>query len=268
MVCGVSRPLTLQFVRLLKFLDRVGQRLVVDVVVAGQPEPLAQLRNAIVLCADPGRRSIGNRGLARCHLAAAQLRQLSLERNVVRRLRLVAGEQGSDVLGLGDRAEHVGRRRRLQLIENVAADTRPMHASDRGVMRVGDDRRGEPHLGIGERRRIGRGREVRHRIVGRIEAVGVDLAEISHGFLGAGVDLAVGDPERRVVARGIERLERRAILLAADEAVELAVTEFAQLIGDRRVGVGDRARRRRGGLIAASWRAASSPPVLRRRRSR
>ncbi len=118
-------------------------------------------------------------------------------------------------------------------------------------MRVGDDRHGQLDFGVGERGRVGQRREIRHRIVGGIEAVGIDMAEIGDRGVGARIGLAVGDPERRVVAAGIERVDLRAVLLAADDVVEFAVGEIVQLVGDRaRSGRGRRrgsvSRRRRG----------------------
>ena len=126
-----------------------------------------------------------------------------------------------------------------------------MHAADAGMMRIGEDRHGELDLGIGKSGGIARRVEIRHRIVGGIETVGVDMAEIGDRGFGARIGLAVGDPDRRVIAAGIERIDRGAVFLAADGAVEFAVGEVAQLVGDRRVGRGQsgggrcRARRRR-----------------------
>ena len=115
------------------------------------------------------------------------------------------------------------------------------------MMCVGHDRGGEANFSFRQRGRIGDGRrDVRHRIVGRIESVGIDLAQIGDRGFRARVQLAVADPERRVTVSGIIGVEGRPFFLAADDAVELAVGEFAQLLGDRRIGIGDRAGRRRG----------------------
>ena len=48
-----------------------------------------------------------------------------------------------------------------------------------------------------------------HRIVARIEAVGIDAGEIGRRGLAALADRAVGDPERRELAAGVERFDRR-----------------------------------------------------------
>ncbi len=124
------------------------------------------------------------------------------------------------------------------------------------MMRIGNDRHGQFDLGIGE---IGRRRkrgEIRHRIVGRKQPVGIDVAEISDRRLGAVIGLAVGDPQRLVVAAGVERVDLHPVFLVGDQMVEFAVGEFAQLVGDRRIGPGRRGGRRRGGLGAGARRRA------------
>ena len=111
-------------------------------------------------------------------------------------------------------------------------------------MRVGDQRCSKPDLGRGERGRLGDGGEIGNGVVGRIEAVGIDLTEIGHRRLGALIDLAVRYPERRIIARRIEGIDRGAVLLAADDAVELAVGKSAQLFRDRGIEIGNGGRRR------------------------
>ena len=113
-------------------------------------------------------------------------------------------------------------------------------------MRVGDQRYPKPDLGCGERGRLGDGREIGNGIVGRIETVGVDLTEIGHRRLGALIDLAVRYPKWRIIARRIEDIDRRAVLLAADNTVELAIGKSAQLFGDRGIEIGNGGRRRLG----------------------
>ena len=77
------------------------------------------------------------------------------------------------------------------------------------------------------------------RIFARLEAVGIDAGEIGGRGLGALVHRAVGDPERREIAAGIERLDGGALFLAAEDAVEFAGGElFAKLVDHR--GVGER----------------------------
>ena len=103
-------------------------------------------------------------------------------------------------------------------------------------MRISENRSGQLDFGIRQRRRVADGGEIRHRIIGGIESVGIDMAEISDRRSGAVIGLAVGDPDRRVVAAGIESIDLRADLLVADDLVELAAGEIVQLIGDRRIG--------------------------------
>src|SRR5215468_5535719 len=58
------------------------------------------------------------------------------------------------------------------------------------------------------------------------------MAQIADHRPGARIGLAVGDPQWRVIAARIESLDWRAIVLAADDAIELAIAEFAQLFGN------------------------------------
>src|SRR5262252_8150504 len=58
------------------------------------------------------------------------------------------------------------------------------------------------------------------------------MAQIADRRPGARIGLAVGDPQWRVIAARIESLDWRAIVLAADDAIELAIAEFAQLFGN------------------------------------
>ena len=171
---------------------------------------------------------------------AAQLGELCLERQIAGRLRLVARQRRGNVVGAGQVRQHVRRSRRLHVVEDVAADARPMHASHLRVMRVGDDRGAELELALGEARRIGHRGNIRHHVVGRVQAVGIDTPEIVDRGQSAVVDLALGDPYRRVAALRIERIERRSFFFVAHQAVELAAGEFAQLLHDRV----DRRRRR------------------------
>ena len=117
---------------------------------------------------------------------------------------------------------------------------------------VGDDRRRQPQFRFGKRGRIGERTEIGDGVVGGIETVGVDLAQIGDRRLGARIGLAVGDPQRRIVAGGVERIEVRPFLLAADDAVVFAVRQFAQLVADCGIGVDHGA----GGRLAwRCWRA-------------
>ncbi len=137
-------------------------------------------------------------------------------------------------------------------------DAGVVHPAGLGVLGVGQHRVGEPHLGFGERLGIRAGLDLRQRIVGRIEAVGLDAGQIGGGRLGAVAHRAVGDPERREVAAGIERLDRGALLLAAEEAVELAggdlILELFGYGAVGRAGPGGSCRSRgpKGSLLAAA----------------
>ena len=73
---------------------------------------------------------------------------------------------------------------------------------------------GELELGLGQRVGGDCRLEIRRRIVVRIEADAVDLREIGDRRLGARVGGAIGDPQRRVVARLVERLDAGAIGLS------------------------------------------------------
>ena len=118
------------------------------------------------------------------------------------------------------------------------------------VMGVPDDRRGQPDLGFSEAGCVAERRKVRRRIVGGVEAVGIDVLEIGDRRLGAGIRLTVGDPQRRIASPGIECVDGGPILLDADDAVEFAAREIVQLFGDGGVrtaccrGRGGRLRRR------------------------
>ena len=163
-------------------------------------------------------------------------------------MRLVGVERRRHVLGFDHGGEHVGGLRRRRGVGDVAADPRPMHPADRGVVGIGDDRHVELELGLGEIARIAQRGKVRHRVIGRIETVLVDMAEIGDHGLAALVHFAVGDPQRRVVAAGIERVDDGAVFLVADDAVVFAAGKIAQLIDDRGIG------RAQGGCRRSSGR--------------
>ena len=145
-----------------------------------------------------------------------------------------------------------------------------MDAADLRVARIGQHRIGE--LEFGRRLVLGRhrGGEVRHRIILRIEADRVDLREIGDRGLGLRVGLAVGEPQRLVVACFVELLDAGAVIFAGDEAVELlAGDQLAQLVGHLRVRAGGRCRcgrsfgrlgvRRRGILLGLALRLDAQP---------
>ena len=74
-------------------------------------------------------------------------------------------------------------------IEDVAADLRPVHAAALGLARIVEHAGGELQLGFGER--IGRrgGGEIRHRVIGGIEAVGRRILQPRDHALGRAVRL-------------------------------------------------------------------------------
>ena len=124
-----------------------------------------------------------------------------------------------------------------------------MHAAAHGVLGEGEHSVGELDLGFGEGLWLHAGLDLRHRIFARVETVGIDAGEISRGGLGAVAHRAVGDPERREVAGRVERLDGGAILLAAEDAVELAGGQLVAKLLDGR-GVADRS----GGELGAIGR--------------
>ena len=252
MVAGVEQACRLQFVPLLKLLHRVGERLVIGVVIAGYVQALAQLRNASVLRADLKRRPIWNRRLPGPFLAAAQFGEFGLQRKVTRALRLIAPQRFAHVGRAGDFGKNVARGRDLRLVIDVAADARPVHAAYCGVMRVGGDRERETQFSFRKRGGIAQRIESRRRIITGIETVGVDVAEIRYRRLRARVRLAVGQPQRRIIAAGIIGFECRSLLLAAEHSIEFSGGEVPQFFSDCGIAVGDRSGS--GGRRRFIWR--------------
>ena len=62
------------------------------------------------------------------------------------------------------------------------------------------------------------------------------MAEIGDRRIGARIGLAVGDPQRRIIAAGIERIDLGTVFLIADDVVEAAGGEVVQLVDNRCVG--------------------------------
>ena len=77
-VCRVSWPVAFSSCVLLKLFHRIGERLVECIAVAGDAEPLAQLRNARIGHADLQRRAVCNRSLAAGALPARNSASLAL----------------------------------------------------------------------------------------------------------------------------------------------------------------------------------------------
>ena len=149
-----------------------------------------------------GMRSFG--GFARIGWRA-QFGELGLERAEALMRRIEAFERGVGVArpsailrrmsaGSGvwfavvDFGQHAGRR----------------DAADLQMAGEGQHRIGELDVAVGQRLGAGEAAEFRHRIIGGIEPVGGGVLEPRDHRLGAGVEPAVADPQRRVVARGIE----------------------------------------------------------------
>ena len=138
-----------------------------------------------------------------------------------------------------------------------------MHAAAHGMPREGEHGVGELDLGFGERVGIHAGLDLRHRIFARIEAIGIDAGQIGRRRLGAVAHRAVGNPERREVAARVERLDGGALLLAAEDAVELAGGQLIAKLLDNR-GVANRS----GGELGAVGRRHRMGDLGRGRRRR
>ena len=88
---------------------------------------------------------------------------------------------------VGDLGEDLGRIRRVLLVADIVADARIMHAADLGVARIFEDLAGEAELGVGQRVHVA-GLEDRGRIIGRLEAVGIDALQVGDGRAWRGRD--------------------------------------------------------------------------------
>ena len=110
------------------------------------------------------------------------------------------------------------------------------------MARIGEDRRSEPQLGF--RRGVNARCRFRRRILGGIEAVGIDAAQMRHGIPGALAGLAVGKPQRHGVAvLHIERVDGIAFVLARRDALKLLPgDQLTHLVGDFGIGGGEARR--------------------------
>ena len=99
---------------------------------------------------------------------------------------------------------------------------------------------GEGQHRIGHRKLAGRefGRigtvELRRRVVGRVEAVGGNLGEVTGGLRGLRLRLAVARPKRGEIAAAVEGEHAGAILLARHVLAEPGLGQFLQLLAERR----------------------------------
>ena len=232
--------------------DRVGERLVVEQVVLHglEIEPRAQRRHALVLHQDRLAFLVGDElehGAAgdllrtRVALVTAHLGELLAQRFVLRMWRLVGVERRGGVLAVRELREHVERIGRDLVVGDVAADARIVHTAKLCLACIVERGFGEPDLGFGERRGTCVRRDRRHRIVGRVHAVRVCVAQVIDRLPGAIGRAVHADPERLVIARGIKRLDRSAVALAVDDPAELAAVadELAQRVADRLIGMRD-----------------------------
>src|SRR6516225_7816778 len=137
-------------------------------------------------------------------------------------MRLIAGEYLADVLGFQNSGESFGRNGGALIIEDVAAHPRPMHASNLCVTRISDDRSRQCDFGVRERDRISQRSKIRNWVVSRIKTVSRNLAKIGNRSLSPRINLPLGDPQRRIITAGIERVDTCPFLCAADEAVEFS----------------------------------------------
>ena len=185
----------------------------------------------------------------------AQFGELRLERLEATVRRIEAFERGAGIGGLGDLAQDIGRRRRVIAVVDFRQHPARRDAAGRQMAGISERRIGERDVGVGERLGAGGGAEVRDLIIGRVEPVGGGVRQLRDHRFGARVELAVGDPQRGIIARGIEGCHRLALGRAVDALVELpGRDDGAQLVGDLRVDRGRSAAYRRVPLMPA-------PPV-------
>jgi len=126
------------------------------------------------------------------------------------------------------------------------------------MLRVSDDRCGEPNLVFGECDWTSEGSKIGNRIIGGIKTIGPDPAQIGDRRLGSGIGFAVSDPQGRIIAAGIECVDAGPLFCVADNAVEFPVGNIVQLFGDWSVGIDSSARGdRRCGLTRRNRRCCS-----------
>ena len=173
----------------LEFAHGLGDLGVVMGVVGvlGDAELGAQLRHARIFHHDRGlllaarRREFQRRAVAICdHRAialAAQFGELRLQLAIELLRRVVAVERRGGVLGGRDIGQHFGGIGRMLRILDVAADLRPVHPAALRLARIVQHAGGQLQFGFRQRIRRGRRGEIRHRIVGGVQAVGGGVLE-------------------------------------------------------------------------------------------
>ena len=86
-------------------------------------------------------------------------------------------------------------------IEDVGRDLRPVHPAALRLARIVEHAGGQFQFGFGKLVRRGGGGEIRHRIVGRIEAFGGGILQAGDHALAAVGQFAGLRPLRRIFAR-------------------------------------------------------------------
>ena len=127
-------------------------------------------------------------------------------------------------------------------IEDVAADLRPVHPAALRLARVIQHAGGQLQFGFRKRIRRGRRGEIRHRIIGGVQAVGGGILEPRDDAFAARGQRAGLRPQRRKFARGVELLDRGAFGLAVEIAQRFRAHHVAQFVGDRLIRRRDVAR--------------------------
>ena len=150
--------------------------------------------------------------------------------------------------------QHFGRIGRMLGIEDIGRDLRPVHPAALRLACIVEHAGGQLQFGVGELVGRGGGGEIRHRIVGGIEAFGGGILQAGDDALGAGGQLAGLGPQRRIFARAVEFLDRGALALAVESAQRLAAEHFAQFVGDRLIGRRERCSRPSPARRLAPWR--------------
>ena len=107
-------------------------------------------------------------------------------------------------------------------IEDVGRDLRPVHPAALRLARIVQHAGGQFQFGFRQRIRRCRRGEIRHRIVGRVQAFGGGILQPGDRRPWRGGQRAGLGPQRRVFARGVEFLDRGAFGLAVEIAHDLA----------------------------------------------
>ena len=192
--------------------------------VARQPAPALHVGdNALDLFARLGRRDDGGH-LLRAFAPAgwscgrlgdestsldrtgAQFGELLFERLEATVRRIEAFERGAGIGCFGDFSQDIGRRRRVIAVVDFRHHPARRDAAGGEMAGISEHRIAERDVGVGEFLRAGGDAECRDLIVARVEPVGGGVRQLRHHRFGARVELAVGGPQRRIIARGIEGL--------------------------------------------------------------